>query len=222
MENTLSDIATDLVARATGSGASDADVVAVNGQSTSVEALNGKLENTERSEGISVGLRVFIGKSQAIVTASRFTPDDRKELVERAVAMAKVAPQDPFAGLAPEQLLASDLPDLDICDDADPSTQDLLDAALKAEASGLAVKGVSQSGGGSASARRNEIFLATSNGFNHGYARTSYGVSASMIAGSGTEMARDYDYVSSVHLSDADTPEKIGQLAGERAVNRLN
>jgi len=222
MENTLSDIANDLVSRATKNGASDADVVAVNGQSTSVEALNGKLENTERSEGISVGLRIFVGKSQAIVTASRFTSKDRDELVERAVAMAKVAPQDPFAGLADERQLTSDWPDLDICDDSEPSTKELLETALEAEAVGLAIKDVSQSGGGSASAGRNQIFLATSGGFSGGYARTSYGVSASMIAGSGTTMARDYDYASVVHLSDLDSADKIGRVAGERAVKRLN
>jgi len=222
MENTLGDIASDLVARATKNGASNADVVAVNGLSTSVEALNGKLENTERSEGISVGLRVFVGKSQAIVTASRFTSDDRQELVDRVVAMARVAPEDPFAGLADKGQLASDWPDLDICDDSDPSTQELLEVALEAETTGLGVKGVSQSGGGSASARRNEIFLVTSDGFSGGYARTSYGVSTSMIAGSGTGMARDYDYASSVHLADLEKADKIGQVAGERTVKRLN
>ncbi len=222
MDNILSDIASDLVSRATRSGASDADVVAVNGQSTSVETLNGKLENTERSEGISVGLRVFVGKSQAIVTASRFTEQDRAELVERVVAMAKVAPQDPYAGLADSDLLTSDWPDLDICDSAEPSTDDLLAMALEAETAGLAIEGVRQSGGGSASAGRNEIFLATSGGFNGGYTRTSFGVSASMVAGSGTAMARDYDYSSTVHLSDLDKADKIGRNAGERAVKRLN
>ncbi len=222
MENTLSDIAGDLVSRAIKSGASAGDVVAVNGQSTSVEVLNGELENTERSEGISIGLRVFVGQSQAIVTASRFTEKDRDELVERVVAMAKVAPGDPFAGLADESQLATNWPDLDICDASEPSTQDLLDTALEAEATGLAIDGVSQSGGGSASVQRNEVFLATSGGFAGGYVRTSHGVSASMIAGSGTAMARDYDYASSVHLSDLDGADKIGRLAGERAVKRLN
>jgi len=232
MTDILSDIAGDLVSRATRNGASDADVVAVNGQSTSVEALNGKLENTERSEGISVGLRVFVGQSQAIVTASRFNEQDRSDLVERAVAMAKVAPQDPYAGLAAKSQLATDWPDLDLndldlndldlSDSASPSTDELLAKALSAEASGLAISGVSQSGGGSASAQHNEIFLATSSGFNGGYARTGYGVSASMVAGTGTAMARDYDYSSSVHLSDLEEAEKIGTKAGERAVKRLD
>ena len=222
MDNTLSDIANDLVARATKNGASDADVVAVNGQSTSVEALNGKLENTERSEGISVGLRVFVGKSQAIVTASRFTDQDRKELVERAISMAKVAPQDPYAGLADASELASEWPDLDLNDETERSTQDLLESALEAEASGLAIEGVNQSGGSSASAGRNEIFLATSGGFNGGYTRTSHGVSTSMIAGTGTDMARDYDYSAGVHFADCDAADKIGRTAGERTVKRLN
>ncbi|HFC05161.1 MAG TPA: TldD/PmbA family protein [Rhizobiales bacterium] len=222
MDNTLSEIADDLVSRAVAGGASDADVVAVNGQNTSVEARNGKLENTERSEGISVGLRVFVGKSQAIVTASRFTADDRAELVERAVAMARVAPQDPFAGLADDTQLAKDHPDLDICDTAEPSSEELLATALAAEAAGLAVKGVTQSVGGSASSQRNEIFLATSGGFRDGYTRTSYGVSAAMVAGEGTDMARDYDYSSAVHLDDLDGAADIGRNAGERAVKRLN
>ena len=222
MDNNLDDIAGDLISRAIKGGASACDVVAVNGLSTSVEARNGKLENTEHSEGISVGLRVFAGQSQAIVTASRFTEQDRAELVERAVAMAKVAPQDPYAGLADDNLLAANWPDLDICDSASPSSNELLATALDAEAAGLAIAGVTQSGGGSASAQRNEIFLATSSGFNGGYARTSYGISASMVAGSGTAMARDYDYSACVHLSNLEGAEKIGCTAGERAVKRLD
>lgn len=222
MTNVLSDIANDLISRAEKSGASDADVVAVNGVSTSVDVRNGQLENTERSEGISVGLRVFVGKSQAIVTASRFTDQDKADLVERVVAMAKVAPQDPFSGLAPKELLASQWPDLDLSDDKSPTSDDLLATALQAESAGLAVKDVAQSGGGSASATRNEIFLATSDGFGGGYSRTGYGVSASIVAGEGTSMARDYDYSSTVHLADLDDAQKIGQVAGERAVKRLN
>jgi len=222
MNKMLNEIADDLLTRAIKNGASDADVVAVNGQSTSVEARNGQLENTERSEGISVGLRVFVGKSQAIVTASRFTQADRSDIVERAIAMAKVAPQDPYSGLANDHQLESDFPNLDICDQAAPSSDELLATAIEAEAAGLSVKGVTQSGGGSASAQRNEIHLATSKGFAQGYARTSFGVSASVVAGQGTAMARDYDYSAAVHLSDLEGAEKIGLLAGERTVKRLN
>jgi len=222
MDSHLSDIAGDLISRATHNGASAGDVVAVNGLSTSVDVRNGKLENSEHSEGISVGLRVFVGQSQAIVTASRFNDQDRGELVERAIAMAKVAPQDPYAGLAQQDQLARHWPDLDLCGSDMPSTDALLETALMAEAAGLVVEGVTQSGGGSASCQRNEIFLATSSGFSGGYARTGFGVSTSMVAGAGTAMARDYDYSSAVHLSDLEGAEKIGTTAGERAVKRLD
>ncbi len=226
MTDTLLDIATALVEGAIKAGASDCDVVAVNGVSSSLEARNGKLESTERSEGISVGLRVFVGQSpnmsQAMVTASRFTEQDKKDLVERVVAMAKIAPQDPFAGLASPDQLATDFPDLNICDDAFPSTQELLDTAIAVEAAGLGVKGVEQSGGSSASARRNEIVLVASNGFSGQYARTGYSVSTSMVAGQGTNMARDYDYSSAVHLADLQDAATIGKSAGNRAVARLN
>lgn len=218
----LSEVASDLVARAKTAGASASDVVAVNGSHTSIDALNGKLENTERSEGLSVGLRVFTGQSQAIVTANRFSDKDRADLVERAVAMAKSAPRDPFAGLADESLLAANLPDLDICDTTRLSVDDLLAMALEAEAAGLAGDKISQSGGSSASARRNQVVLATSSGFLGEYERTGFSCAVSLIAGSGTQMARDYDYTSCVHASDMDAPEKIGRTAAERTVRRLN
>jgi PmbA protein len=221
-QNGLGEIAEELMAMALKNGASACDVVAVNGQSTNVEARNGALENTERSEGLSVGLRVFIQQSQAMVTASRFSATDRQELVARAIAMAKVAPPDPFAGLVEKELLTDDIADLDICDQALPTTRQLLETALAVEQAGLDVAGVTQSGGGSASARRNEIFLVTSNGFSGSYVRTGFSVSTSMVAGKGTAMARDYDYSAAVHLSDLDKAEKIGRIAGERAVRRLD
>ena len=224
--DTLFDIATSLVEGAKKAGASDCDVVAVNGVSSSLQARNGELETTERSEGISVGLRVFMGEtgnlSQAMVTASRFTEQDRKDLIERVVAMAKIAPHDPFAGLATSDQLATTVPYLNICDDAFPSTQELLETALAVEAAGLEVEGVEQSGGGSASASRNQVVLAASNGFSGQYARSGYSVSTSMVAGHGTNMARDYDYSAAVHLADLQDAATIGTSAGNRAVARLN
>lgn len=224
--DTLFDIAASLVEGAKKAGASDCDVVAVNGVSSSLQARNGELETTERSEGISVGLRVFIGEtgnlSQAMVTASRFTEQDKKDLIERVVAMAKIAPHDPFAGLATSDQLATTVPDLNICDEAFPSTQELLETALAVEAAGLEVKGVEQSDGGSASASKNQVVLAASNGFSGQYARSGYSVSTSMVAGQGTNMARDYDYSAAVHLADLQDAASIGTIAGKRAVARLN
>lgn len=220
----LNEIAGDLIAHATASGATASDVVAVNGSHVNIEARSGKLENTERSEELSVGLRVFSGKSQAIVTANRFNPQDRADLVERALAMAKIAPEDPYGGLADKALLAAPdtRPDLDICDETELAVDDLLAMALKAEKAGLAVADVSQSGGAFASSRRNQIVLATSTGFAGSYERTGFSCGVSLIAGSGTQMARDYDYSSCVHASDLKPAAEIGATAAERAAKRLN
>ena len=223
MQNlSLDSLAQMLVERAIKSGASSADVVVVSSRSTSVEVRNGEMESTDSADGFDIGLRVFHDQSQAIVSTTRSSDNDRDELAARAVEMARIAPPDPFAGLADSEQLASDIPDLDICDEADPSARDLLDMALAVEAAGLSVKGVSQSTGGSASANRYEIVLATSTGFCNRYARSGFGISAAMIAGEATGMERDYDYSSAVHLKDLEDAETVGRSAGERAVARLN
>ncbi|HUE46586.1 MAG TPA: metallopeptidase TldD-related protein [Aestuariivirgaceae bacterium] len=221
----LLDIAQDAIARARRLGADAADVLVVSGEATEVEIRDDKIESVERSEGRDLGLRVFIGQSggqsSAIVSASRFEPDDLEAAAERAVAMARAAPPDPFGGLADEKDIARDVSGLDMADGAAPSTEDLLALARAAEAAGLAVSGVTKSSGASASASRRAMVLVASNGFTGSYARTDYGVSASLIAGSGTAMERDYDYSAAVHFADLDPAERIGRQAGDRTVRRL-
>jgi PmbA protein len=180
----LLDIAQDAMARARRCGADAADILVVSGEAVEVEIRDGRIESVERSEGRDLGLRVFIGKSQAIVSASRFEPDDLESIAECAVAMAKAAPPDPFAGLADPGDIARDIPALDLADDASPTTEDLLALARAAEGSGLAVAGVTKSAGASASASRRAMVLVASNGFAGSYARSDYGVSAALIAGS--------------------------------------
>jgi PmbA protein len=221
----LLDIAQDAIARARRLGADAADTLVVSGEATEVEIRDDRIESVERSEGRDLGLRVFIGQSRgqssAIVSASRFEPDDLEAAAERAVAMARAAPADPYGGLADEKDIARDVPGLDMADDAAPSTEDLLALARAAEAAGLAVSGVTKSSGASSSASRRALVLVASNGFTGSYARTDYGVSASLIAGSGTAMERDYDYSAAVHFADLDPAERIGRQAGERTVRRL-
>jgi len=217
----LLDIAQDVIARARRRGADAADTLVVSGEALEVEIRDNRVESVERSEGRDLGLRVFVGNSQAIVSASRFEPDDLESIAERAVAMARAAPADPYGGLADPGDIARDIPALDLADDASPSTENLLALARAAESAGLAVAGVSKSSGASASASRRAMVLVASNGFAGSYARTDYGVSASLIAGSGTAMERDYDYSAAVHFADLDPAERIGVRAGERTVRRL-
>ena len=151
-QSALSELAQRLVAAAKRAGADAADAVAVRGVSQGVEVRDGKVEESERSEGDDVGLRVFVGKRQAVVSTSDVSGDNVAKLAERAVAMAKVAPDDEFIGLADPSLLARNFPDLDLLDPEAPSVAALEQRAREAEAVGLSVKGVTKSGGASASA----------------------------------------------------------------------
>lgn len=217
------DDAAMLVERALKAGADAAEAIVLEGQSLGVSWRLGKLEDVERSEGRDVGLRVFIGKRAATVSTTDLSERSLKPLIERVVAMARIAPEDPYAALAEKALLARDLPDLDIDDRAHvPTAEDLAKLSAEAEEAALAVKGVTNSGGAGASWGRSGIALVTSEGFSGSYSGTSFSVSCSVLAGEGTGMERDYDYSSTRHQSDLEAAGPIGRSAGERAVRRLN
>lgn len=221
-QSTLTDRAERLVKAAIAAGADTADAVAVRGLSQSIEVRDGQVEESESSEGDDLGLRVLIGKRQAVVSTNDTASDGFQALAERAVAMARVAPEDKFAGLADPSQLTHDFPDLDLIDRNLPSVADLEAMARQAEEAALSVNGVSKSGGASASAGIGGMVLVTSHGFRGAYLGSSHSVSAMAIAGEGTGMERDYDYSSTRHAADLEDPRAIGRSAGERAIARLN
>ena len=221
-QSALSDLAERLVASAKRAGADAADAVAVRSISLSIEVRDGAVEESERAEGDDLGLRVLVGKKQAVVSTNDLTADAISALAGRAVAMAKAAPEDKYAGLAEETLLAHKFPDLDLLDPALPSVTDLEKRARDAEQAGLAVKGVSKSSGASASAGIGGMVLVTSHGFHGAYLGSRHSLSMTAIAGEGTGMERDYDFSSALHARDLESAEKVGRTAGERAVERLN
>ena len=209
-----------LVELARRAGADAADAVVARGRSKSVSVRLGKVEGTDASESDDFSLRVFVGRKVASVSAGPGA--DAQELAERAVAMAKVSPDDEFAGLADRADLAGDIPDLDRFDPTEVSAGELTEAALAAEAAAMAVDGVSNSSGAGASAGMGGMVLVTSHGFSGTYMATRFGRSVSVIAGEGTKMERDYDFDSRLFFADLETPEEIGRRAGERTVKRLN
>ncbi len=220
-QSALTALADRLVAAARRAGADAADAVAVRSVSLSVEVREGEVEESDRAEGDDVGLRVFVGRRQAVVSTNDIR-GDVGELAERAVAMAKVAPEDVFTGLADPDLLARDRPDLDLLDPDLPSVAALEERAKAAEAAGLAVQHVTKSEGASASAGIGGLVLVTSAGFRGAYLSSRHSLSMAAIAGEGTAMERDYDFTSALHAVDLDAAERIGRTAGERAVERLN
>jgi PmbA protein len=218
----LLDAAEALVTAARRHGADAADAIGRASLSHGVGVRLGALEDLDRSENAEVGLRAFVGYRSASVSSADLSPAGIPELAERAVAMARLAPEDRFAGLAPQDRLArGPFADLDIADAADPSPEILRERALAVEDAARAVDGVTNSEGGSASASAAAAALVTSTGFAAAYRGSSHSLVASVIAGNGEEMQRDYASRNARHLADLPDPGAIGRLAGERAVARL-
>lgn len=212
----------DLVALARKQGADAADAAMRGESSESVSIRLGKLEDVARSESEGIGLRVFIGQRSATIQTSDFSPGSFAVLVERALEMARRAPVDPYAGLAPEELLfRGELPDLDLADPAESSPARLRELAAATEVAARAVEGVTNSEGGSAGASRSVSALATSHGVAKATEATGHSLSASVIAGEGATMQSDHAWRSARFAADLPAPETIGREAGERAVARV-
>jgi PmbA protein len=215
------DIVAAALEAAKAAGADQADALLITERSLEVSLREGAIENVERSEGHDLGLRVIVQQSQAIVSMSKLDRDTIREAAKRAVDMARVAPRDPYAGLA-ETGLARDVPDLDLWDGREIASEALQSLAKEAEDAALSVTGVTKSSGAGASASSRSVVLGTSHGFLKTYQRSGFGFSVSVIAGEGTAMERDYDYSSAVHYGDLKPAAEIGRRAGERAARRLN
>jgi PmbA protein len=211
----------DLIGKAQAAGADAADAVLLDAASISHAQRLGAVEKLERSEEQDLGLRVLVGRRQACVSASDLRPDALDALVERAVAMARNVPEDPYCGLADPDALARDWPALDNCDPQEPSADTLIDRARAAEEAARAVEGVTNSEGAEAGWSRAGIALAASNGFRGGYTLSSHSVGCAMVAGSGTGMERDYAFHTAVYGGDLEDPAQIGTRAGQNTVRRL-
>jgi len=212
----------DLLKRAKAKGADAADAVFVRDVSLAVAERLGKREKLERSESQDIGLRVFIGHRQAMVSSSDFSSATRDELAARAVAMARAVPVDECCGLAGEEEITRGIAKVDIFDPIEPDEAQLTALVRKAEDAARAVHGVTNSEGAEAGWGRVEIALAATNGFNGEYCSSRHALSVSVLAGEGTGMERDYDHASTVYGADLPDASLIGRSAGERAVKRLN
>ena len=202
-------------------GANGADVSFIRGNGLDVQVRLGQVESAERSEDYQVGMRVFVGQRSASVSTGQLDADNITELAQRAVSMAKIAPEDPYARLANAEEQARDLPDIELFDDTSISTEALSKMALTCEAAALDTNGISNSDGASASTGMSEILIGTSTGFAAAYKRSSFGISAVVLAEHDGQMERDYDYSAAVFAEDLEAATKIGKSAAERTLARL-
>jgi len=216
------DLLSSLIAEARKRGATDADAVLFESAALNHRQRLSKTEEIERAESTNLGLRVFVGKRQAIASSTDLSTDALDSLTDQAVAMANSAPEDPWCGLAESSEITRDFPNLDTADAKEPSPQILEFRARAAEDAARAVPGVTNTEGAEASWSRTSIALVASNGFAGGYTVTRHGVAASVLAGAGRNMQTDYDFSSAVFADDLDAPETVGESAGKRAVARLN
>lgn len=216
------DVAADLVAKAMAAGADAADALLVDTTSISVSCRLGKPETLERSANAEVGLRVFIGKRQAMVASSDLSPEAITGLVERSLSMAREVPEDPFCGIAEPGEICAAPQEVDSFDPTEMTAESLLEAAMAAEDAARAVAGVTNSEGAEASWGSGRSVLAASNGLAVDYRRSWHSLAASVLAQSDQGMERDYDYTSAVYAADLRDPAAVGRSAGERAVRRLN
>lgn len=218
--NMLQDRAAALVDAAKRAGADACDAVVAASRSTGVEVRDGELEETEGAENNAFSLRAFVGQCSASVSANM--TGDPAALAERVVAMAKVSPENRFAGLAEAAHLATDIPDLDLYDGTEPDFETMRDMALACEAAAMDIEGVSKSSGASFGRTLGGSVLATSEGFVGSYRASRFGLSVSVVAGDDAAMERDYDFDSQRHLDNLRSAEEIGRCAGERAARRVN
>lgn len=211
----------DLIAKARKAGADAADAILYDAASLSLSQRLGQPERLERAEASDLGLRVFIGRRMAMVSSSDRRSEALAELVDRAVAMARLVPEDPHCGLADPDQIATAWPTLDLDDGVEPQADALIARAKTAEETALAVAGVTNSEGAEAGWSRTRIAMVASNGFAGGYGMSSHSLSVSVIAGKGTGMETDYAFTAAVRDADQEDPETVGREAGERAVARL-
>ncbi|MEX2296870.1 MAG: TldD/PmbA family protein, partial [Dongiaceae bacterium] len=211
-----------LIGRALRAGADSADAVTIESASLSQAVRLGEPETLERSESRDLGLRVLIGRRQAIVSSADFKPDMLDELVERAIAMARAVPDDKYCGLADPDQIAVRIPDLDRFDPLEPTPDALLERAHECEDAARSVKGITNSNGADASWGRSRVALVASNGFAGSFASSHHSISVSVVAGSGTAMERDHDMSVALFASEVEDPETVGKRAAERTLRRIN
>lgn len=222
----LFDQLASLLHHAKACGAEAADGVVVESSRVDAAVRHGRLSDLERSEHAEIGLRVLVGRQQASLSANlvdaRQWPGVAADLAAQAVAMARLAPEDPYAGLADAADFVKNPPDLDLFDSTEVAAESLIEAAKTMEAVARAHTGITNVENASASWGMGGFAFMTSNGFSGGYRSTSHSLSIEAVAGQGTEMVRDYEWASTRHAADLWSPEKVAQLAATQTLSRLH
>lgn len=215
-------ILNDVIDKTLKKGASAADAIIINSTSLSSEVRLGRVISLERSENAAIGLRVLIGQKQAIVSTADLNENSLSSIIDQAIAMAKVIPENPHLALATKEQLAKNIADLNLHDVNEPTSESLIEKAKLCEDTALENKQITNSEGAGAAYQASEIYFATSNGFGHSYKSSSSSLSLSVIAGKNEDMQTGYAYSVSRFAEDLKSAKEIGLEAAKFAIDKMN
>jgi len=218
----LKQIAQDVLDYAAKRGASAAESEVSEGTGQTVTVRQGEVETIEYNRDKGVGVTVYIGQQRGHASSTDFSPQALRDTVDAALSIARFTAADPCAGLADPDMLARDIPDLDLWHPWDLPVERAIELARACEEAGFAVdKRLTNSEGATVSTQGSHFIYGNSNGFLAGYPSSRHGLWCALVAGKGDEMQRDDWYETGRDARELPDPASVGRRAGERAVRRL-
>lgn len=208
------------LAKKLGATQAEAGVSSETGLSLTVRL--GEVETIEYQRDRGLGVTVYFGHRKGSASTADLAPGSVRESVEKACSIARFTAEDPCAGLADAELMATDIPDLDLCHPWDVDAEQAIDIARQCEDVARSIdKRINNSEGASVSSHRGTRVYGNSHGFLAGVESTSHSLSCVVLASEGDQMQRDYWYTSARDAADMESLAEVGRKAGERTVRRL-
>ena len=202
-------------------GATDISVNVGNSISETVNFRNKKLDESNRSDNLGIDITTFIGKKKSSISSSNLLEDNLNILIEKCIETTKNTPEDEFNALPDKDLLAKEIKDLNLYDNAHIENDDKIKYLSKLEASASSDKKIVNTESSFTEDKSNFI-LANSDGFSKGYKTSSFVASSVAVAKDNKSMERDYEYTLKCHLDDIQSPEELGKKAAEQTIRKLS
>ena len=202
-------------------GATEASVIVSNSISETVNFRNKKLDESNRSDNLSIDITTYVGKKKSSISSSNLLNENLNILLEKCIETTKNTPEDEFNSLPDRDLLAKEVKDLNLYDDTNLKNDHKIDYLKKLEASAAFNKKIINTES-SFTQNKSNFILANSEGFCDGYKTSSFTASSVTVAKDENSMERDYEYSSKCHLEDLEDAEKLGKLAADQTIRKLS
>ena len=217
----LTELAVKCLSKAKSYGATDVEISLGNSISENINFREKKIEYSERSEVLSLGLTTYIDKKKSNVSTSNFDEANLETLVERCVQCTKVSPDDKYIGLGDEDIFENIILDLDLYDEKHLTSNFKKEFLEEVENAVFSVPQIKNSNGSSFSENKSNFIFANSKGFCNGYKSSSFSVFCEALAELNGQMERDYEISVSRFAEDLSKPNIIGLEAAKKACKRL-